>query len=173
QGLAHIPEDRHRRGLVLGFSVEENAVLGFQDDPPFAQGPNLNHSRVTAFASKLMHDFDVRAPDTAVTAESLSGGNQQKLIAAREFARSPKLLVASQPTRGLDVGATEFIHQQLLKERARGVAILLVSLELTEIMSLSDRILVMFEGRLVGDCSPETTSEAEIGLWMTGGKKNA
>jgi simple sugar transport system ATP-binding protein len=171
QGLAHIPEDRHRRGLVLAFSIGENAVLGFQDDPPFAQGPNLNQSRVKAFAAQLMRDFDVRAPGTTVVAESLSGGNQQKLVAAREFARHPKLLIASQPTRGLDVGATEFIHQQLLAERSRGVAILLISLELSEIMPLCDRILVMFEGRLVGQGTPETMSEEEIGLLMTGGKR--
>ncbi len=173
RGLAHIPQDRHGRGLILGFTISENAVLGFQDDPPFAQGPNLNSKRVTEFATELMREFDVRAPNAKVLAGSLSGGNQQKLVIAREFARRPKLLIAAQPTRGLDVGATEFIHQQLLNARARGAAILLESLELSEIMSLSDRILVMFEGRIVGECTPETTTEAEIGLMMTGGQRHA
>lgn len=172
-GLAHIPEDRHGRGLILAFTVGENAVLGFQDDPPFAQGLNLNRNQVTIFASQLMREFDVRASDPTVIASALSGGNQQKLVVAREFARRPKLLIAAQPTRGVDVGATEFIHRQLLNARAQGAAILLASLELSEIMSLSDRILIMYEGRIVGECTPETTTEAEIGLIMAGGQRVA
>ncbi|MFQ5855055.1 MAG: ABC transporter ATP-binding protein [Anaerolineae bacterium] len=171
-GLAHIPEDRHGRGLILDFSVAENAVLGFQDDRPFAEGLRLNRRRVLEFARQLMQAFDVRAPDATVLTGALSGGNQQKLILAREFARQPRLLIAAQPTRGLDVGATEFIHQQLLRERARGTAVLLVSLELSEIMGLSDRILVLYEGRLIGECWPETVTEAELGLMMAGGRRN-
>lgn len=169
RGLAHIPEDRHGRGLILEFSVAENAVLGFQDDPPFAQGLSLNRKKVNAFAAQLVANFDVRVPNTMTPAGSLSGGNQQKLVVAREFARQPRLLIAAQPTRGVDVGATEFIHQQLLRERARGAAILLVSLELSEIMTLSDRILVMFEGQLVGERLPHETDETQIGFMMAGG----
>lgn len=172
-GLAHIPEDRQGRGLILGFSIAENSVLGFQDDPPFASGPNLNRTEVNTFAEKLLADFDVRAPNISILSGSLSGGNQQKLVAAREFARKPRLLIAAQPTRGVDVGATEFIHQQILRERARGTAVLLVSLELSETMNLSDRILVMFEGKVVGECDPAQVTEAEIGLMMTGGKRHA
>jgi general nucleoside transport system ATP-binding protein len=172
RGVAHIPEDRQGRGLILDFSVAENAVLGFQDDAPFARGASLRHAEVRAFAEKMMQAFDVRAASAEVSAGTLSGGNQQKLVVAREFARRPRLLLAAQPTRGVDVGAIEFIHRQLLAQRARGAAVLLVSLELSEIMGLSDRILVMYEGRIVGERRAGAVSEAEIGLLMTGGRRH-
>jgi general nucleoside transport system ATP-binding protein len=172
RGLAHIPEDRHRRGLILDFSLAENSVLGYPDRISLHSGIRLDTKAIRKFCARLITSFDIRgAPSVDVMAGGLSGGNQQKLVLAREFSRSPKLLIAAQPTRGLDVGATEFIHNNLLAERQRGAAILLFSLELSEIMDLSDRILVLFEGKIVGECQRETTNEEEIGLLMTGGKR--
>jgi simple sugar transport system ATP-binding protein len=168
QGLAHIPEDRHKRGLILDFSLAENAVLGFQNQAPFASGPNLSKKKIEVFVAQLMAQFDVRAPNAQVLAGGLSGGNQQKLVLAREFARKPKLLIAAQPTRGLDVGATEFVHQQLIRICQEEAGVLLFSMDLTEIMQLSDRILVMYGGRIVAECDPTRVTEAQLGLYMTG-----
>jgi simple sugar transport system ATP-binding protein len=156
--------------LILDFSLAENSILGYPDRISLRSGFRLDMKSIRKFCAKLMAAFDVRAPSPDVMAGGLSGGNQQKLVLAREFSRCPKLLIAAQPTRGLDVGATEFIHNSLLAERKRGAAILLLSLELSEIMDLSDRILVFYEGKIVGECLRETTNEDEIGLLMTGGR---
>jgi len=167
-GVAHIPEDRHQRGLVLEFSLLENMLLGFQDMPPYAQGMNLDYDLGRQTAKRLMADFDVRAPSIETQARALSGGNQQKVVLAREFERHPKLLIAAQPTRGLDVGATEFVRQQLVRQRSEGKAVLLVSSELSEIMDLSDRIIVMFEGRIQGTVAAAEATEEMLGLLMAG-----
>ncbi|MBI4788979.1 MAG: ABC transporter ATP-binding protein [Chloroflexi bacterium] len=170
EGLAHIPEDRQRRGLVMDFSLTENLVLGFEDSAPFRQGPLLNYQAAEEFANKVMGQFDVRAPGAQVLARTLSGGNQQKAILAREFQRQPRVLIACQPTRGLDVAATEFVHTQLIRLRDEGKAVLLVSMELTEILDLSDRILVMFEGEIVGVFQAGEASAEELGLLMAGSR---
>src|SRR5712691_1101746 len=168
EGMGHIPEDRHRRGLVLEFSLAENVTLHDYDKPPFSRFGWLNPRRVIAFARKLLQEYDVRGGGPQTRAASLSGGNQQKVVVAREVSRNPRVLIAAQPTRGLDVGAIEFVHQRLIAERDAGRAILLVSLELDEILSLSDRILVIYEGHIVGEYSPDV-SEEELGIAMTGG----
>jgi ABC-type uncharacterized transport system ATPase subunit len=172
QGMAHIPEDRHRRGLILDFTIAENVVLGYQDDPPFARGPRLLMRKVFEFAQQVVSKFDVRTPDIRLHADTLSGGNQQKLIVGREFERHPRVLIAAQPTRGLDVGAIEFVHRQLVGERDAGKGVLLISLELSEIMSLSDRILVMYNGEIVGTTTAEEATEETLGLMMAGGGTN-
>ena len=164
----HIPEDRQRRGLVLEFSIAENIALHDYDKEPDSRWGWLYPNRLIARAAQLIKDFDVRGGGPRTRAGALSGGNQQKVIVAREVARDPKVLIAAQPTRGLDVGAIEYVHRRLVAERDRGRAILLVSLELEEILSLSDRILVMFEGRIVGEYPP-TVTEEELGIAMTGG----
>ncbi|HEX9639472.1 MAG TPA: ABC transporter ATP-binding protein [Acidobacteriota bacterium] len=169
-GLAAIPEDRQRRGLILDFSIAENAVLGLQEEPPFARGPRLDRSEVQRFARRLTGELDIRAPDLRAPARTLSGGQQQKLVLARTFARRPKVLIAAQPTRGLDVGATASVRRQLLRERARGAAVLLVSMELDEILELSDRIVVLYEGRLVGQVSAAGARREELGRWMVEGE---
>ncbi|MEW5867066.1 MAG: ABC transporter ATP-binding protein [Bacillota bacterium] len=171
QGIAHIPEDRQHRGLILNFSIAENVILERYYKPPFARGLNLDSREVRAYARKLIAEFDVRTPDENVRVGSLSGGNQQKVIVARELSLEPRLLIASQPTRGLDVGAIEFVHRRLIAQRDRGKAILLVSLELDEIMSLADRILVLYEGRIVGDMKADEATEEEIGFLMAGGHR--
>jgi simple sugar transport system ATP-binding protein len=167
-GLGHIPEDRQRRGLVLDFSLAENMALHDYDSPPESRFGWLYPSRMIQRAAKLIREFDVRGGGPHTRAGGLSGGNQQKVILAREIDRNPKVLVAAQPTRGLDVGAIEFVHRRLVGERDGGRAVLLVSLELEEILSLSDRILVMYEGEIVGEFSPGV-SEEELGVAMTGG----
>jgi simple sugar transport system ATP-binding protein len=167
-GVGHIPEDRQRRGLVLEFSIAENIALHDYDKEPDSRWGWLYPHRLIARAAQLIKDFDVRGGGPKTRAGALSGGNQQKVIVAREVARDPKVLIAAQPTRGLDVGAIEYVHRRLVAERDRGRAILLVSLELEEILSLSDRILVMFEGRIVGEYSPDVTEE-QLGIAMTGG----
>lgn len=169
-GIAHIPEDRHRRGLLLGFDLAANSILGVHRDPPFSGRVLLNQSIINKRATALVKEYDVRPPDITLPARALSGGNQQKLIVAREFDIKPKLLLVSQPTRGVDIGATEFIHRKLIDLRDAGAAVLLVSAELDEVLSLSDRVIVFYEGRIVGEVDPKTVSEAEIGLMMTGGK---
>ncbi len=167
-GIGHIPEDRQRRGLVLDFSIAENIALhDFRKEPASRYGW-LSPDQLTDRAESLIGEFDVRGGGPETPARSLSGGNQQKVILAREIARDPRVLVAAQPTRGLDVGAIEFVHQRLIEERDEGRAILLVSLDLDEIRSLSDRILVLFEGTIAAEFPP-TASEAELGLAMTGG----
>jgi simple sugar transport system ATP-binding protein len=167
-GLGHIPEDRQLRGLVLEFSIAENVALHDYAQPPDAKWGWLFPQRLIERARRLIREFDVRGGGPLTRAGSLSGGNQQKVVAAREIARDPKVLIAAQPTRGLDVGAIEFLHRRLVEERGEGRAILLVSLELDEIMSLSDRILVLYEGEIVGEHTGEV-SEEEIGLEMLGG----
>jgi ABC-type uncharacterized transport system ATPase subunit len=171
-GIGHIPEDRQRRGLVLEFSIAENIALHDYAKPPDARWGWIFPKRMVQRARTLIREFDVRGGGPFTRAGSLSGGNQQKLVAAREIARDPKVLVAAQPTRGLDVGAIEYLHRRLVTERAEGRAILLVSLELDEILSLSDRILVMFEGEIVGEHTGEVSEEA-IGLEMLGGRERS
>ena len=167
-GLGHIPEDRQRRGLVLEFSLAENLVLHDYDKEPYSRFGTLSLSRIFSRARKLLTDYDVRGGGARTPAGALSGGNQQKVVVAREVSRNPRVLIAAQPTRGLDVGAIEFVHRQLVAERDAGRGVLLVSLELDEILSLSDRILVIYEGQIVGEYSPEV-SEEELGIAMTGG----
>jgi simple sugar transport system ATP-binding protein len=167
-GIGHIPEDRQRRGLVLDFSIAENIALhDFRSEPDSRFGW-LFPSRLTDRAADLIGEFDVRGGGPGTPTGALSGGNQQKVILAREIGRDPRVLVAAQPTRGLDVGAIEFVHRRLVEERDQGRAVLLVSLELDEIRSLSDRILVLFDGRVAGEFPP-TATEQELGLAMTGG----
>jgi general nucleoside transport system ATP-binding protein len=167
-GVGHIPEDRQRRGLVLEFTIAENIALHDYCYPPDSRWGWLFPRRLVERARTLIREFDVRGGGPTTRAGALSGGNQQKVVAAREVARDPKVLIAAQPTRGLDVGAIEFLHRRLVEERAEGRAILLVSLELDEVMSLSDRLLVMYEGRIVGEHGADA-SEEEIGLEMLGG----
>jgi simple sugar transport system ATP-binding protein len=167
-GLGHIPEDRQRRGLVLDFSLAENLALHDYDHEPASRFGWLFPKRLVAKAAKLLQEFDVRGGGPQTRADGLSGGNQQKVVLAREIDRNPRVLIAAQPTRGLDVGAIEFVHRRLVEERDEGRGILLVSLELEEILSLSDRILVMYEGRIVGEFTPGV-SEEELGVAMTGG----
>ena len=173
-GMSHIPEDRHKHGLVLDYSLEDNLVLERYFEPEFTDKAGfLRRDNIRKYAEKLIDQYDVRSGQGPVTiARSMSGGNQQKAIVAREIDKDPELLVAVQPTRGLDVGAIEYIHSQLVAERDRGKAVLLVSLELDEVMSLSDRILVMYEGQLVGQLNPKTTTVAELGLYMSGAKRD-
>ncbi len=172
-GLTHIPEDRHRRGLILQFSLTENFLLGFEDSRPFMRGPFLDYQVAEQYASESITKFDVRTPGLDVLAQTLSGGNQQKLIVAREIQRDPKMLIASQPTRGLDVAATEFVHNQLIALREKGKAILLVSMELSEILDLSDRILVMYAGEIVGLFNGGEVTTEQLGLLMAGSKLKA
>ena len=170
--VGHIPEDRQRRGLVLDFTLAENLALhDYRKQPDSKHGWLFPH-RLIARAWQLLKEFDVRGGGPNTRAGALSGGNQQKVIIAREVARDPNVLLAAQPTRGLDVGAIEFVHRRLVAERDEGRAILLVSLELDEILSLSDRILVIYEGRIVGEFPPGT-SEEELGFAMTGGRREA
>jgi len=169
EGFGHVPEDRQRRGLVLEFTIAENIALHDYGTPPASRLGWLYPKNLVARARDLIREFDVRGGGPQTLAQALSGGNQQKVILAREISRDPKVLIAAQPTRGLDVGAIEFVHRRLVEERDEGRAVLLVSLELDEILGLSDRILVMFEGRIVGEFEPDT-SEAELGLAMTGGR---
>jgi general nucleoside transport system ATP-binding protein len=171
-GIGHIPEDRQRRGLVLEFTIAENIALHDYAKPPVARFGWLFPNRMVSRAKTLIQEFDVRGGGPLTRAGGLSGGNQQKVVAAREIARDPKVLIAAQPTRGLDVGAIEYLHRRLVAERDKGRAILLVSLELDEILSLSDRILVVYEGEIVGEHAGEV-SEQEIGLEMLGGKEAA
>jgi general nucleoside transport system ATP-binding protein len=171
-GMGHIPEDRHRRGLVLEFNLAENLVLHDYDKEPFSHLGWVNPRRWFRWARGLLKEFDVRGGGPTTRAGSLSGGNQQKVVVAREVARNPSVLLAAQPTRGLDVGAIEFVHRRLVEQRDAGKAVLLVSLELDEILSLSDRILVLYEGRIVADFPPDV-SEEEVGIAMTGGRREA
>ena len=167
-GVVHIPEDPLRRGLVLDFSLAENLALHDYRKPPDSRFGWLYPRRLVARARKILQEFDVRGGGPETHAAALSGGNQQKVVVAREVRRNPAVLIAAQPTRGLDVGAIEFVHRRLVEERDEGRAILLVSFELDEILSLSDRILVVYEGRIVGEYAPGV-SEEELGIAMTGG----
>jgi ABC-type uncharacterized transport system ATPase subunit len=168
-GIAHIPEDRHRRGLLLDSDLEENTILGVHYRPPVASGGFLNAGTIEARTKEIIRNFDVRPPNPQLNARALSGGNQQKLIIGREFELNPKLLLVSQPTRGVDIGAIEFIHRKLIALRDQGTAVLLVSAELEEVTALADRLLVVSKGKIVGEVDPKTTSNEEIGLMMTGG----
>jgi simple sugar transport system ATP-binding protein len=171
-GIAHIPEDRHRRGLLLDFSLAENSILGMHYRPPIAAlagGIFLDENAVQRRAAEIIQAFDVRPPNAALPARALSGGNQQKLIIGREYRVDPKLLLVSQPTRGVDIGAIEFIHRQLVSLRDDGCAILLVSAELEEVTSLSDRLLIIHDGRIAGEVDPKVATLEEIGLLMTRG----
>ena len=172
-GMSHIPEDRHKHGLVLDYSLENNMVLQKYFEPEFTDKFGfLNKENIRKYTEKLIDQFDIRSGQGAVTtARSMSGGNQQKAIVAREIDKDPELLVAVQPTRGLDVGAIEFIHKKLVEMRNAGKAVLLVSLELEEVMSVPDRILVMYEGEIVGELDPKTTTTEELGLYMAGAKR--
>ena len=170
-GIGHIPEDRQRRGLVLQYSIAENIAIHDYRRPPASRFGWLFPRRLIERARTLIRDLDVRGGGPTTRAGSLSGGNQQKVVLAREIERNPKVLIAGQPTRGLDVGAIEFVHRRLIEERDEGRAILLVSLELEEVLSLSDRILVLYEGEIVGEFPP-TASEEELGIAMTGGGRS-
>mgnify|MGYP001028895534 FL=1 len=171
-GMSHIPEDRHKHGLVLDYTLEENLVLQRYWEPQFQNHGVIRRDAVREYANRLIDEYDVRSGQGPVTtARSMSGGNQQKAIIARELDKNPELLVAVQPTRGLDVGAIENIHRQLVAQRDAGKAVLLVSLELDEVMNLSDRILVMYEGEIVGEFNPKTTDVQTLGLYMSGAKR--
>ncbi len=172
-GMSHVPEDRHKHGLVLDYSLEQNIVLQRYFDKEFQSHGFIKFDAVRKYAEDLIEQYDVRSGQGPVTmARSMSGGNQQKAIIAREFDREHDLLIAVQPTRGLDVGAIEYIHKQIVKSRDNGVGVLLVSFELDEVMNLADRILVMYEGEIVGELDPKKTNAQEIGLYMAGAIKN-
>lgn len=171
-GLGHIPEDRHRHGLVLDYSLAYNMVLQQYFEPRFCKNGFLKYNEIFSYSDKLIQQYDVRSGQGSKTiARSMSGGNQQKAIVAREIDRNPDLLIAVQPTRGLDVGAIEYIHKELVVQRDAGKGILLVSLELDEVMNLSDRILVMYEGEIVADLNPQEVTIQELGLYMAGAKR--
>ncbi|MGF9765490.1 ABC transporter ATP-binding protein [Bacillus albus] len=169
EGIGHIPEDRHKHGLVLDFSVRDNIVLQTYYKNPFSKKGILNFSKITEKAKALIEQFDVRTPGEHTLARALSGGNQQKAIIAREVDRNPDLLIAAQPTRGLDVGAIEFIHKKLIEQRDNGKAVLLLSLELDEILNVSDRVAVIYEGKIVAIVDAKETNEQQLGLLMAGG----
>ena len=168
--VGHVPEDRHRDGLVLDMMISENIALQTYYKEPLSKNGILNYPNITSYAKKLMEEFDVRAASEVVPAKALSGGNQQKAIIAREIDRDPDLLIVSQPTRGLDVGAIEYIHKRLIQERDNGKAVLVVSFELDEILNVSDRIAVIHDGKIQGIVTPETTNKQELGILMAGGQ---
>ena len=172
-GIAHVPEDRHRRGLLLDFSLAENTILGVHYRQPAVSsgGVLLDRKGIQKRAEQVIRDFDVRPPDPTLPARALSGGNQQKLIIGREFELPPKLLLVSQPTRGVDIGAIEFIHRKIVELRDQGCAVLLVSAELEEVTALSDRLLVIHNGKIAGEVDPKIATNEEIGLMMTGGAR--
>ena len=173
-GLSHIPEDRHKHGLVLDYSLEDNMILETYFEPRFTSKAGiLKRGEIRSYAERLIEEYDVRSGQGPVTkARSMSGGNQQKAIVARELDKTPDLLIAVQPTRGLDVGAIEYIHKRLVAQRDAGHAVLLVSLELDEVMTVPDRILVMYEGEIVGELDPKQTTVEELGLYMSGAKRD-
>ncbi len=173
-GIAHVPEDRHHHGLILDFTAWENIALGYHNDPAYQKNALfMDNAALIADTEKKMATFDVRPPIASLPAKSFSGGNQQKIVVAREMERHPALLLIGQPTRGVDIGAIEFIHKQIVALRDAGTAVLLVSVELDEIMSLSDRIAVMFDGQIMGERDPVKTDERELGLLMAGMNKGA
>ncbi len=167
RGLAHVPEDRHHMGLILAFEENENAILGYQGDPRYRSGVLLDVDAIRSDAADKIDRYDIRPPDCRLKTANFSGGNQQKIVLAREFERDPDVLIIGQPTRGVDVGAIEFIHRRIIEMRDAGKAVLLVSVELDEIRALSDRILVMFDGRIVGERGPDA-AERDLGLLMAG-----
>ena len=169
RGIAHVPEDRQSEGLIMDFHAWENVAFGYHNDPAYNRGNFwMDNDALRRDTQAKMEKFDVRPADCWLSAKSFSGGNQQKIVVAREIERDPELLLVGQPTRGVDIGAIEFIHQQIVSLRDRGKAILLVSVELDEILSLSDRIAVMFDGRIMGERLPRETDERELGLLMAG-----
>ena len=173
KGIAHIPEDRLKYGLLLPFSIATNLTLGRHDKPPFATRLQLVNTRaVRESARRIIAQYDIRTPSENTPANALSGGNQQKAVVARELSAEPHLLVASQPTRGVDIGATEFIHRQIMKARSEGKAVLLISADLDELLALSDRIGVIFKGKIVREFPHEHAVREEVGLAMTGGKSD-
>ncbi|MEM1503372.1 ABC transporter ATP-binding protein [Domibacillus sp. 8LH] len=172
-GVGHIPQDRHKHGLVLDYPIGTNIVLQTYYQKPYSKAGIMNYKEVYKKAATLIKEFDVRTPSETTLARALSGGNQQKAIIGREVDRNPDLLIAAQPTRGLDVGAIEFIHRRLIEQRDSGKAVLLLSFELDEIMNVSDRIAVIYEGQIVANVDPKTTTEQELGLLMAGSKKGA
>ena len=167
-GLAHVPEDRQRMGLVTAFEADESSILGYHEDHAYNRGPLMDRDAIVANCRRTMASYDVRPTDPLLRTASFSGGNQQKIVLARELERNPDLLLVGQPTRGVDIGAVEFIHTRLIGMRDAGAAILLVSVELDEIMSLSDRILVMFDGHIVGELATKDADERTLGLMMAG-----
>lgn len=171
RGIAHVPEDRQREGLIMDYHAWENVAFGYHHDPKYQNGMFMNNAAIKADTVEKMERFDVRPPDPRLAAKSFSGGNQQKIVLAREIERNPDLLLIGQPTRGVDIGAIEFIHQQIVALRDQGKAILLVSVELEEILALSDRIAVMFDGRMMGERRPQDTDEKEVGMMMAGMNK--
>ena len=172
-GVGHIPQDRHKHGLVLDFSIGHNIALQTYYQKPISKSGIMNYKKVSELAQKVINDFDVRTQGEHTPARALSGGNQQKAIIGREVLRDPDLLIAALPTRGLDVGAIEFIHQRLIEQRDNGKAVLLLSFELDEVMNVSDRIAVIYDGQIVDTLLPKETSEQELGLLMAGQKKNS
>ncbi len=168
-GSGYIPEDRQKRGLILQSSLAENLILGYHYIKPFANNGLMNYKEIHKHGKALIQEFDIRTPDENVKAGSLSGGNQQKVIIAREFYKDPQLLIASQPTRGLDVGAIEFVHNRLLEQRENNKAVLLISLELEEVLNLADRIAVIYQGNIVGILDAKDATERKLGIMMTGG----
>lgn len=171
-GMSHIPEDRHKHGLVLDYKLEENLVLQKYWDPQFQHAGFIKPAAIREYAEELIGQYDIRSGQGAITrARAMSGGNQQKAIIAREIDKHPEVLVAIQPTRGLDVGAIEYVHKQLVAQRDAGKGVLLISLELEEVMNVSDRILVIYEGEIVGEFNPKTVSVQELGLYMAGAMK--
>jgi simple sugar transport system ATP-binding protein len=167
-GLSHVPEDRQRMGLVVAFTARESAILGYHDEATYNSGLLLRKDAVAASFRRQASEYDVRPSDGALSTSAFSGGNQQKIVLAREIDRNPDLLLVGQPTRGVDIGAIEFIHRRLVALRDVGKAILLVSVELDEILALSDRILVMHDGRIVGEMPQAEATERAIGLMMAG-----
>jgi simple sugar transport system ATP-binding protein len=167
-GLSHVPEDRQRMGLIIPFAARESAILGYHDEPTYNRRLRLRRKAVAAGFRRQAAEYDVRPADGALPTSAFSGGNQQKIVLARELDRNPDLLLVGQPTRGVDIGAIEFIHRRLVALRDAGKAILLVSVELDEILALADRILVMHDGRIVGEVPQATATEGQIGLMMAG-----
>jgi ABC-type uncharacterized transport system ATPase subunit len=172
-GEAHIPEDRQKHGLVLQYPVADNLVLRSYERPPFARGFQIIRDAIFRFAQRVVQEFDIRARSVRVPASTLSGGNQQKVIIAREFTRGGRLLVAAQPTRGVDVGSTEFIHRKLIEARDKGMAVLLISAELEEVLSLADRIAVMYRGKIAGVLEPAEATPEVVGYLMATGTRSS
>ena len=173
KGMAHVPEDRHREGLITAFEANECTILGYDDNPAYRWGPLLNWRAIVGDCAEQMERFDVRPANPALPASGFSGGNQQKLVIAREHGAEPKVMLVGQPTRGVDIGAIEFIHRQLLDLRDQGCAILIVSVELDEILALSDRIVAMNAGRIVGEIDGRSADRRTVGLMMGGIREEA
>ena len=172
-GMSHVPEDRHKHGLVLDYTLEQNMVLQRYWEPQFQKNQFIKKKEVSAYSQMLIDKYDVRSGQGNKTiARAMSGGNQQKAIVGRELDKKHSLLIAVQPTRGLDVGAIEYLHKAIIADRDAGAAVLLVSYELEEVLNLSDRILVMYEGEIVGELNPKETTPEELGLYMAGAKRN-